>query len=155
MKGWLAASILPVTVAADESAHCEADVRERMGLGYKAIALKPIAKTMSMSLKIAGMAHENNIPCFCADLTVSPISVDWNKNVAARLRPLPGMKVGVLESNGHQNYRDWEKLKSHHPCFGAEWTRMEKGLFKLGEDFYRRSGGILETSEHYKKLLGV
>ena len=34
-----------VPVAADESAHTVHDAIERIGLGYKAIALKPIAKT--------------------------------------------------------------------------------------------------------------
>jgi len=44
-------------------------------MGYGAITLKPIAKTMSMSLKIAQLAYERSIPCFCADLTVNPILV--------------------------------------------------------------------------------
>jgi len=35
------------------------------------IALKPIAKTLSMTLKIARLAHARGIPCFCADLTVT------------------------------------------------------------------------------------
>src|SRR5690606_22546683 len=60
---------LPVIVAADESAHSDHDCLERIALGYRAIALKPIAKTMSMSLKIARLAHEKNVACFCADLT--------------------------------------------------------------------------------------
>jgi len=104
---------------------------------------------MSMSLRIAKAAHEKGIPCFCADLTVNPILVDWNKNVAARLAPLPGMKIGVLESNGHQNYRDWEEMMKYHPCCGAAWTRSVNGLFRLDDDFYARSGGIFETSPHY------
>jgi L-alanine-DL-glutamate epimerase-like enolase superfamily enzyme len=146
-------SDLPVRVAADESAHSDTDVVERMNLGYRAIALKPIAKTMSMSLKIAKIAHDNNIPCFCADLTVPPILIDWNKNVAARLEPLPGMKIGVLESNGHQNYLNWEKLQKQHPYYGASWTELKDGIFYTNDDFYQKSGGILQPSEHYKELL--
>jgi L-alanine-DL-glutamate epimerase-like enolase superfamily enzyme len=146
-------SDIPVRLAADESAHSDKDAAERIELGYSAIALKPIAKTMSMSLKIAKIAHDKKIPCFCADLTVSPILVDWNKNMAARLAPLPGMKVGVLESNGHQNYRNWEQMKSHHPCSGAGWTEIRKGLFHLDKDFYARSGGIFDISEHYRNLV--
>ena len=99
---------IPARLAADESAHSDKDALERIELGYGAIALKPIAKTMSMSLKIAEIAHKKGVPCFCADLTVNPVMVDWNKNVAARLAPLPGMKIGVLESNGHQNYSKWQ-----------------------------------------------
>jgi len=146
-------SDVPVRLAADESAHSDIDAAERIELGYNAIALKPIAKTMSMSLKIAKIAHDKKIPCFCADLTVSPILVDWNKNMAARLAPLPGMKVGVLESNGHQNYKNWEQMKSHHPCSGAGWTEIRKGLFHLDKDFYARSGGIFDISQHYRDLV--
>jgi L-alanine-DL-glutamate epimerase-like enolase superfamily enzyme len=144
---------IPVRLAADESAHSDKDALARIEMGYGAIALKPIAKTMSMSLKIAKLAKDKNIPCFCADLTVNPILVDWNKNVAARLSPLPGMKIGVLESNGHQNYRNWETMKSYHPCSGSPWTEIKDGIFHLGEDFYRKSGGILEDSRHYSELV--
>ncbi|MFM8893260.1 MAG: enolase C-terminal domain-like protein, partial [Planctomycetia bacterium] len=52
---------LPVRVAADESAHTDADAARRIEMGYGAIALKPIAKTLSMSLKIAKLAHEKNV----------------------------------------------------------------------------------------------
>jgi L-alanine-DL-glutamate epimerase-like enolase superfamily enzyme len=143
---------LPVRLAADESAHTDRDALERIEMGYGAIALKPIAKTMSMSLKIAQLAHERNIPCFCADLTVNPILVDWNKNVAARLAPLPGMKLGVLESNGHQNYENWDAMRGYHPRANASWTEVRNGLFLPDDDFYASSGGIFETSEHYAGL---
>jgi L-alanine-DL-glutamate epimerase-like enolase superfamily enzyme len=146
-------SDIPVRLAADESAHSDKDAAMRIDMGYGAIALKPIAKTMSMSLKIARIAHERKIPCFCADLTVNPIMVDWNKNVAARLAPLPGMKVGVLETNGHQNYRNWKDMTSYHPCAGAPWTKTMDGVFHLGEDFYQKSGGILLTSSHYSDMV--
>lgn len=144
---------VPVRLAADESAHSDAHAAERIDMGYGAIALKPIAKTMSMSLRIARLAHERGVPCFCADLTVNPILVDWNKNVAARLAPLPGLSIGVLESNGHQNYADWQTMKSYHPCAGAVWTEPSGGLFHLDDDFYARSGCILQTSEHYAAMV--
>jgi len=144
---------LGVRVAADESAHTDADAARRIDLGYGAIALKPIAKTLSMSLRIARLAHERGVPCFCADLTVHPILVDWNKVFAARLAPLPGLSLGLLETNGHQNYRNWEAMRRHHPCFGAPWTLPEKGVFRLDEDFYARSGGIFEPSPHFESLL--
>lgn len=144
---------LGVRIAADESAHSDKDVERRIQMGYGAIALKPIAKTLSMSLKILKIAHEKNIPCFCADLTVIPILVDWNKNVAARLAPLPGMNTGVLETNGHQNYKRWDELLKFHPCYGAEWTKTKNGLFYLNDDFYNKSGGIFEIPKHYRKLV--
>ena len=145
-------SDLGVMVAADESAHSDEHARERIELGYGAIALKPTAKTMSMSLKTAKAARSAGVPCFCADLTVSPILVDWNKNVASRLPALPGLKIGAFETNGDQNYRRWDELMSFHPCAAAQWTRPQRGVFHLDGDFYARSGGILEASEHYGEL---
>ena len=118
-------------------------------MGYQAIALKPIAKTLSMSLLMAKTAASEGIPCFCADLTVNPIMVDWNKNVAARLAPLPGMNIGVIEVNGPQNYKNWEIMESHHPYAQGSWIKMQKGLFQLDNDFYKSSGGIFEISDYY------
>jgi L-alanine-DL-glutamate epimerase-like enolase superfamily enzyme len=143
---------LGVRVAADESAHTDKDAARRIEMGYGAIALKPIAKTLSMTLRIARLAHQRRVPCFCADLTVNPILVDWNKVFAARLTPLPGLSLGLVETNGHQNYRNWEAMRRHHPCFGASWTVPEKGVFHLDEDFYARSGGIFLPSPHYEAM---
>ena len=147
-------SDLPVRLAADESAHSDEDAIQRIELGYKAIALKPIAKTMSMSLRILEEAHKRNIPCFCADLTVNPWMVDFNKNVAARIAPLPGMKIGVLESNGAQNYANWAAMTAQHPLYGkADFISTKNGLFQLGEEFYRTSGGIFCDAPYYSKVV--
>jgi len=100
---------LPVCVAADESAHSVDDVKERWSLGYRALTLKPIAKTLSVTIKMAEYAKKVGMTCFCADLTVNPYMVSWNQCVASRLNVLPGMKIGVIESNGEQNYENWEK----------------------------------------------
>jgi L-alanine-DL-glutamate epimerase-like enolase superfamily enzyme len=143
---------LGVAVAADESAHTDADAARRIELGYGAIALKAIAKTLSMTLRIAEVAHRSGVPCFCADLTVNPILIEWNKSVAARLAPYPGLAVGLMETNGHQNYRDWDAMRSHHPCPDAPWARPVDGVFRLDEDFYRRSGCLYEPSPHYQAL---
>jgi L-alanine-DL-glutamate epimerase-like enolase superfamily enzyme len=148
-------SDIPVCVAADESAHSIKESLERIELGYKAIALKPIAKTMSMSLQIAKASQDKKVSCFCADLTVNPVMVDWNKNVAARLAPLPGMKIGVLESNGHQNYKNWEQMKGYHPYQSAAWTNVKDGIFTVDNDFYCQSGGIFKIEEYYRKLVLV
>jgi L-alanine-DL-glutamate epimerase-like enolase superfamily enzyme len=142
---------IPVPVAADESAHSVGDARELIDQGYTAIALKPIAKTLSMSFRILGEAHRRGVPCFCADLTVNPLMVEWNKNFAARLMPLKGMKVGVLEVNGHQNYANWEKMKGFHPLGGAPWVDAKGGLYELGEAFYQASGGIFLPAPHYER----
>lgn len=148
-------SDIPVPVAADESAHSDVHALERIELGYKVIALKPIAKTMSMTLKIAGLAHKHNVQCFCADLTVNPVMVEWNKNVASRLPALRGMRTGILESNGAQNYRNWSAMCSWHPESRKPWAFEKNGVFELDDDFYRNSGGIFIEPEHYKKLAEV
>ena len=145
-------SDIPVCVAADESAHSVEDVEERISLGYKALALKPIAKTLSMTALMAKRAREHNMFCFCADLTVNPMMVSWNQCVASRLAPLSGMKIGVVESNGAQNYSNWDKLQRYHPLFGEAFTKCEKGIYILDNSFYTKSGGIFESSAHYKKL---
>jgi L-alanine-DL-glutamate epimerase-like enolase superfamily enzyme len=145
-------SDIPARIAADESAHTDHDALKRIQMGYKAIALKPIAKTLSMSLKIAQLAHERGVPCFCADLTVTPLLIEWNKNVAARLAPFPGLGLGLVETNGHQNYRNWETLRTYHPAPDAPWARTVRGVFNLGPDFYARSGGIFEAAPHYAGL---
>lgn len=122
---------IPLRLVADESAHTVEDAERRMDMGYRAMALKPIAKTMSMSLKIASAAAKRGVPCFCADLTVSPALVAWNRAVAERLPQFPGIgNLGLLESNGAQNYRNWEKLRRDVPKDGifAPMPRIE-GLF--------------------------
>lgn len=143
---------LGVRVAADESAHTEVDAARRIEQGYGAIAVKAIAKTLSMTLKITQLAYEKKIPCFCADLTVNPILVDWNKSIAARLQPFPEMDIGLQETNGHQNYRNWDKMMSYHPMASAEWTKTKNGIYPIGKEFYSKSAGILAPSEHYLKM---
>ena len=145
-------SDVPVPVVADESAHTEADVTERIEMGYGGIALKAAAKTLSMTMKMAQVAHERGVPCFVADLTVNPILVDWNKNVAARLAPFPGFKVGLLENNGRQNYLHWDEMRERHPYGYAEWTEAKDGLFETDEPFYQTSGGVLATPAYYLDL---
>jgi hypothetical protein len=145
-------SDIPIRLAADESAHTDEDAIKRMQMGYRAIALKAIAKTLSMTMKIAQVAFEKNIPCFCADLTVNPILVEWNKAVAARLAPFPGLGLGLLETNGHQNYQNWHKMFSYHPYKDMSWTKTEEGVFILNRDYYEKSGGLFAPSTHYEEL---
>ena len=145
-------SDIPVRIAADESVHNARDADKLIDMGYTAIALKPIAKTLSMSFNILERAYKRNIPCFCADLTVNPLMVDWNKNVAARLDNLPGIKTGVLEANGHQYYKNWDKMKSYHPMGDRNWVDANDGFFVLDESFYMNSGGIFEHAPYYENI---
>ena len=141
-----------IRIAADESAHDEQGTIRRLDQGYGALALKGIAKTLSISMKMAKLAHERNIPCLCADLTVNPILVDWHKNLAARIAPFPGLDMGIMETNGHLNYSNWQKMESYHPRQGALWTKHLKGIFELDKDFYDSSGGIFERLPHYEAM---
>jgi len=141
-----------VTVAADESAATVEDAARRIEQGYKAIVLKAIAKTLSMTLKIAQLAYEKNIHCFCADLTVNPILVDWNKCVAARLAPFPNMDIGLLETNGHQYYKNWDTMMTYHPMPRATWTQTQNGVYLTDKSFYKESGGIFQPSGHYEQI---
>ena len=141
-----------VTIAADESAHTVEDAAKRIEQGYKAIVVKAIAKTLSMTMQITQFAHERKVPCFSADLTVNPILVDWNKNVAARLAPIPNMGIGLLETNGHQYYKNWDKLMGYHPEAGAPWTQTRQGVYQTGAAFFEKSGGIFQASAHYEQL---
>jgi L-alanine-DL-glutamate epimerase-like enolase superfamily enzyme len=143
---------IPVRIAADESAHTEKDALKRIQMGYKAIALKAIAKTLSMTMKIAQVAYDHQVPCFCADLTVNPILVEWNKNIAARLSPFPGIGLGLLETNGHQNYKNWTNMLEYNPCKDESWAHTQKGVFELNEDYYAKSGGIFMNSAHYDEM---
>lgn len=141
-----------VTIAADESAHTVEDAAKRIEQGYKAIAVKAIAKTLSMTMKIAQLAYEKNVTCFCADLTVNPVLLEWNKCVAARLQPFANIGIGLQETNGHQYYKNWDKMMMYHPNPQASWARVNNGVFNTGKSFYNESGGIFEPLPHYEEL---
>lgn len=146
-------SDIPVRLASDESAHTAEDAIKRIEMGYGAIALKAIAKTLSMTLKIAQAAYERKVPCFCADLTVNPILIEWNKNVAARLESFPGLgNLGLVESNGHQNYKNWQAMLDYHPAKNAGWVKVNRGVYELSDEFYKTGGGIFEPSGHYEQM---
>ncbi|TKT86566.1 enolase C-terminal domain-like protein [Dyadobacter frigoris] len=141
-----------VRMAADESIHTESDAIKRLQQGYGAFVLKGIAKSLSQSMKIAKLAFERDVPCICADLTVNPILIDWNKNLAARLQPFPGLGMSMIETNGNMNYANWQQMLAYHPFAGAAWTQVRNGIFELDEQFYATNGGILTPSKHYIKM---
>lgn len=143
---------LPTVINADESAHSLNDVKHRLSLGYKAVALKPIAKTMSVSFRMAEAIHAAGGQSLCADLTVNPLLVEWNKQFAARTGALEGMKVGCLEVNGHQNYANWESLKELLPK-GLSCPPEKNGVFLLNEAFYKNSGLLFEQNSYQNYFL--
>lgn len=142
-----------VPIAADDSVHNVKDARKRIEQGYGVLVLKGIAKTLSVSLKMAKLAHERRIPCVCSDLTVNPILVDWHKLLTAHLHPFPGLNMGIMETNGDMNYQNWQNMQDYHPTGHAPWTKVSDGTFNLNKDFYRESGGIFESPKHYEQLV--
>jgi hypothetical protein len=146
-------SDIPVRLSADESAHDVEGVLKRIQMGYRAVALKPAAKTLSMTMKMAQACFEKNIPCYCADLTVNPVLVEWNKNVAARLMAFPGLEnMGLLESNGPQNYKNWNAMLDYLPDREASWIHPKDGTYNLGKRFFRNGGGIFEPVQHFEEM---
>lgn len=141
---------LPVNFAADESAHSLEDVKERISLGYNTITLKPIAKTITVTIDMVDYATKSGAQCFCADLTVNPFMVQWNKNFAARMTPLKGMKIGVLESNGSQNYVNWQRMKTYVKGCNAE---CDETIYNLDDVFYHNGGGVFEVPDYYENLV--
>ena len=138
---------LPVTVNADESAHSLADVEKRLSLGYKAVALKPIAKTMSVSFDMAAAIHKAGGQCLCADLTVVPLLAEWNKQFASRIDALNGMACGCIEINGNQNYVNWQSLCNMLPD-GLEYIPEKSGCFTLSEQSYHDGAKLFNQNKY-------
>ena len=136
---------LPITVNADESAHSLADVNKRLAMGYKAVALKPIAKTMSVSFEMAAAVYNAGATCLCADLTVVPLLAEWNKQFAARIGALGGMSCGCIEINGNQNYKNWETLCKTLPN-GLEYKPESRGCFEIDEEFYKNGARLFDEN---------
>lgn len=144
---------LPARFAGDESIETVADVQTRVSQGYGAMAIKPAGKTMSLAFQMVEAAYQADVPCFVADNACVPVLVEWNKNVAARLPAFPGVKGGLMESNGPENYGTWGKLLSEFPMPEAAWLRPQKGAFVLDGAYYENSGGIFAEPKVYTRLM--
>jgi hypothetical protein len=146
---------LPVRVAADESVHAVEDVTTRVQQGYGAVAIKAAGKTLSLALEMVVAALESGLTCFAADNACVPVLLEWNKSVAARLPAFPGVRGGILESNGPENYGRWgQMIREEHPLAGARWLEAVEGAYRLDGDYYRASGGILRDPTPYSNLFG-
>ena len=143
---------LPARFAGDESIETVADVHTRLEQGYGAMAIKPAGKTLSLAFRMIEAATLAGVPCFVADNACVPVLVEWNKNVAARLPAFPGVKGGLMESNGPENYGTWARMLAEYPMPQASWLRPRGGAFVLDEDYYRQSGGIFEEPRVYTRL---
>ena len=135
-------SDLPVCLAVDESLHTIKDIQHKAEQGYQAVAIKPAGKTLSLAFQMANASVENAVIPFVADNACVPILVEWNKNISARLPIFPGLKTGMMESNGPQNYAMWPQLISDYPLSDAHWLMPTSGTFQLNQSYYHHSGGI-------------
>ena len=135
-------SDIPVCLAADESLHTIQDIQRRVDQGYQATAIKPAGKTLSLAFHMASASVENAAIPFVADNACIPILAEWNKNISARLPIFPGLKTGMMESNGPQNYAMWSQLISYYPLPEASWLTPKSGAFQMNQDYYDNSGGI-------------
>ena len=142
-------SDLPVVINADESAHSAEDLAERISLGYRSVALKPIAKTLSVSFAMVEAMHKAGGMYLCADLTVNPLLAEWNKQFASRIAPLSSLNVGCVEVNGDANYVTWDEQKTFLPG-SVVYRDAVNGAFVCGDDFYS-SGKSLFTNEKWGK----
>jgi L-alanine-DL-glutamate epimerase-like enolase superfamily enzyme len=143
---------IPVRVAADESLHGPEDLAERIDLGYGAVALKPAGKTLSQSVLLAAEAIRQDLACFVADSACVPALLAWNLLFAAHLPPFPGLDAVLMESNGAQNYSDWDRLIAELPA-SASWLSPVGGEWRLDEEFFASSGGVFEPVGHYEGLV--
>jgi len=144
-------SDIPCLFACDESAHSIKEVEQRNQQGYKALALKPAAKTLSESLKMLEYAKNNDMKTFVADLTVNPFLLELNRNVAMRIESLNCVNVGLLETNGRMNYVNWDKMISYHPLKATGVLKAKSGVFDL-TNYEINDGGIFLESKYYNNI---
>ena len=143
---------LPICLAADESVHTIADVTKYGNQGYSAIAIKPAGKTLSLAFQMVSATIQKGMIPFVADNACVPTLVEWNKNIAARLPVFPGLKTGMMESNGPQNYATWSRMVSEYSIPNAPWLTTKQGSFQLNSSYYQQSGGIFRLPDTYTRL---
>jgi L-alanine-DL-glutamate epimerase-like enolase superfamily enzyme len=135
----------PVVFSADESVHSARDVAGILELGFGVVALKPAGTGLSATLRVMSEALRLGALTMVADSSSTPSMLDWNKNVAARLPPLPGFRMGLMEMNGHQNYVGWNRLLEKHGDAAQPWMRPRKGVFYVNRGFYGDGGGVFSN----------
>ncbi|MNW15166.1 hypothetical protein D3C71_2135940 [compost metagenome] len=57
--------------------------------------------------------------------------------------------MGLIESNGKQNYTNWEAMKSKHPMPNGSWIQTIDGQFHLLPEFYKHNGGVFGQSGYH------
>ena len=132
------------------------DVYRRAEVGYGAMAVKAAGKTLSLAFDLVEAAVDSGLDCFVADNACVPLLVDWNRNIAARLPKLSGVRGGLMETNGAENYGSaWQRLLDAHPCAGASWLEPRGGAFSLYERFFAGGGGVFSGAQPYAGLFSL
>lgn len=138
----------PVAINADESAHSEEDLAHRIKQGFGSVALKPIAKTLSVSFKMASAMKKAGGQCLCADLTVNPYLAEWNKQFASRIPPLSALNTGCVEVNGNENYETWGEQTRLLPG-KIKYKDIINGCFECDGEFYKNSGELFSKNGYF------
>ena len=140
----------PVIFAADECLHSVKDLPGILDVGFRAVAVKPAGMGLTTTLRVTAETLRRGAIALVSDSSCTPVMLDWNKNVAARLPALPGMKMGLLEMNGHQYYSNWSRLLARHPYAAESWIAPREGIFHLAKSFFERGGGVLPPRRREK-----
>ena len=120
------------------------------------MAIKAAGKTLSLAFDLVEAAVDSGLDCFVADNACVPLLVDWNRNLAARLPRLSGVRGGMMETNGAENYGPaWQRMLDEHPCAGASWLSNREGAFSLDENFFTGGGGVFSGPQPYASLFSL
>ena len=60
--------------------------------------------------------------------------------------------MGLVESNGHQNYKNWEQMMSYLPSHEKPWVHVKEGLYHTSPEFFNKGGGIYDELPHYESF---
>ena len=80
-----------------------------------------------------------HVPAIC----IAGWSDSGKTTLIERLIPLltaRGLRVGVVKSNGPQNYTDWRRLDAMCAAPAAAWRTPQNGVYRLDGGFYGESG---------------
>ena len=60
--------------------------------------------------------------------------------------------IGLVGSNGPQNYKNWDILMAYHPRKDGAWMKATNGVYELNDEFYKSMGGIFDPMPHYEEM---
>ena len=65
------------------------------------------------------------------------------------------MDIGLLETNGHQYYKNWDKMMTYHPKAGAKWTKLKKEYISLTNRFMKKAEEFFNLQHIMNKCLPI